>query len=445
MVESLLIKAVKIMTPSGIREGDVFVKNGKISALDWHLDVPAQQVINEPGLMLMPGVLDPHVHFREPGAEWKETLYSGSKAAVSGGVTGFFDMPNTKPSATTYESIAEKKRIASETSLANYNFYVGATTENLDVCNSIENVAGIKLFVGSSTGELLMQDERDIERLFANGKRLIAVHSELEQIIREKKLLYSGSEEIRDHIKMRPPEAALLSTQMLVRLAKKYRRRLHICHLTTQEEAEFLATEKDPEFISTEVSPQHAILAAPGVYTLFGNYAKINPPIRESRHRNALWLALKSGVIDCVGTDHAPHTIEEKEQPFSKAPAGMPGVETSLPLFLNLMNQGKCTLEEVVMWLCERPAKLFGVQGKGRIQIGYDGDLVLVDLKAKRTIDNKMLNSKAGWSVFNGKMIEGWPVATFVNGQLVWREGDFFEGVKGQEIKVKPSWERGVT
>ena len=441
MTDSILFKSVQLVLPSGIREGDVLVKNGKIFALDWVLNVPAEVTIHEPGLMLMPGCLDPHVHFREPGATWKESIYTGSRAAVSGGVTSFFDMPNTSPPAITVERIEEKKAIAAATSLANYNFFIGATTENLDACIAVENVPGIKIFVGSSTGDLLVEHPADLERLFASGNRLIAVHSESEQMIRDAKSRYAGSTDVSDHCRMRPPEAALASTRFLVGLAKKYERRLHICHLTTQEEAEFLALEKDPEFITTEVSPQHLLLSAPGVYSIFGTYAQINPPIRETRHRQALWKALMSGVIDCVATDHAPHTIAEKEQAFGKAPSGMPGVETSLPLLLNLVNEGKCTVEDVVKWMCEKPAEVFGVKGKGRLQVGYDADLVLVDLKAKKTIENASVVSACGWSIFNGKSVQGWPVATFVNGQMVFREGDFFEAIKGKEVVLRPRWE----
>ncbi len=440
MIESLLIKHVQMITPFGKKEGDILIKNGKISAMDWKLPDHAEVIIKEKGLTLIPGVIDPHVHFREPGATWKETLESGSKAAVAGGVTSFFDMPNTNPSATTREAIAEKKKIAKETSLANYNFFIGATTNNLDELKAIENVPGIKIFVGSSTGSLLVDHEEDLRKIVNNTSAIIAVHSEKESIIQANKDIYRDSTNPLDHPRIRSVEAAVQSTKMLLQIAHDLQRRLHICHLTTEEEMQLIAKAKKDTPVTTEVSPQHLLLHGPEIYQKINNFAVINPPIREKRHADALWQGLKSGVIDCIATDHAPHTIEEKQQEYGKAPSGMPGIETSLSLMLTLVAQKKCTITDVIRWMCEAPALLYGIPFKGAIQIGYDADLVLVDLNAKKIIHNAQQYTKCKWSAFDGWEVQGIPIATLVNGRLVYKEGEFFMANKGQEIKLrKPS------
>lgn len=435
--DSTLIKHVQIMTPDGLREGDVLLKNGKIAAVDWALPDHADLIIREKGLTLIPGVIDPHVHFREPGVEWKEDLESGSRAAVAGGVTTFFDMPNTKPATVTAELIWKKKELAAKKSIANYNFYIGATTDNLEEINNVENVPGIKIFVGSSTGSLLVDRQDDLHRIFSNGKRLIAVHSEEENMVRANKEKYAASTDVKDHLNIRTTEAAVTCTRRLLKLALDTGRRLHICHLTTAEEAELIReVKKTSSLVTTEVSPQHLFLWAPDVYDKLGNYAQINPPIREKRHADALWKALKNGVIDLIATDHAPHTVEEKEQPFGKAPSGMPGVETSLLLMLDMVNRKKCTLEEITRWMSVAPADIFNIKDKGRIIPGYDADLVLVDMNGSKTIKPETFQSKAKWSAFAGRTVKGVPVATFVNGNIVYREGDIFDAVKGREVII---------
>jgi dihydroorotase len=437
MIESVLIKQVQIITPFGKKEGDVLIKNGKIHAMDWKLPEHAEVIISDRGLTLIPGVIDPHVHFREPGATWKETLETGSRAAVSGGVTTFFEMPNTKPSAICRNTIAEKKKIASQTSMANYNFYIGATTDNLEELKAIENVPGIKIFVGSSTGSLLVDQEEDLRRIFTETTALIAVHSEMESIIRANKDIYKDSTNPLDHPRIRSVDAAVKCTKMLLKLSHEMQRRLHILHLTTEEEMQLIAKAKKDTPVTTEVSPQHLLLHGPEVYLKLGNFAVINPPIREKRHADALWQGLKSGVIDCIATDHAPHTIEEKQLEYGKAPSGMPGIETSLSLMLNLVAQKKCTIDDVVKWMCETPAKLFGIPYKGALQIGYDADLVLLDLNAKRTIENTKQHTKCKWSAFDGWQVQGIPIATMVGGKFAYREGEFFTSTKGSEVKIR--------
>lgn len=442
MLSSILFRDISLVTSLGLRQADVFVQDGQIKTIGWDLPQHAELIVEDRGLLLLPGCIDPHVHFRDPGLTHKEDLESGSRAAAAGGVTTFFDMPNTKPSATTCQAIAEKKRLASQKSLVNYNFFIGATEDNLSECLSCENVPGIKIFMGSSTGDLMVKNPEVLERFFATGSRLIAVHAEDEDIIAENKKRYAGSQDVADHPKIRSPEAALAATKLAVSLAQKHMRRLHICHLTTQEEAAFLGGLETEGLVSTEVSPQHLLLSAPGVYDKWGTRGQINPPIRETRHGQALWRALKAGVIACIATDHAPHTRDEKAVPYPMAHSGMPGVEHALPLLLTLVNQNKCSLVDVVRWMSAHPAACFGVHKKGRIEEGYDADLILVDMNARRVIKPENIVSKCGWSAFEGFKLHGLPIATFVAGQMVYREGDFFMAHKGQEVQIRAPWDR---
>jgi dihydroorotase len=436
--ESVLFKRVLIVTADESKEGDVLVENGKISKIEPHISAHAELIIDEPGLALFPGVIDTHVHFREPGLEKKETIYSGSKAGVSGGVTSFFEMPNTNPLAVTVATVEAKKKIASETSLSNYNFFIGANKENIEELYKIENVPGIKIFVGSSTGNMLVDTDEHLIPIFKQqSNRLIAIHSEDEAQVRRNAEIYKDSTDVKDFLKIRTVEAAISSTKRMVAMALGHNRRLHVCHLTTQEEAEFLAALPNRGQVTTEVSPQHLFLWAPDIYDKIGTFAQINPPIREKRHADALWKALKSGVIQSIGTDHAPHRISEKENVFGRAPSGMPGIETSLSLLLTQAAAGRCSINEIVKWMCESPASVYKIENKGYLKEGYDADLVLVDLKKKKRIERKDIVSKCGWSAFEGVEITGVPIATFVNGNLVFREGDFFEETKGKEVRIK--------
>jgi dihydroorotase len=433
-MSSLVIKNAHIVSSKKIFQADVLIEDGKIKELGEGLQ--ASQQIDATGLHLIPGVLDPQVHFRDPGFEWKEDFETGSRAAASGGVTSFFDMPNTNPLTITREAMKSKKERAAQKSLVNYNFFIGATPNNLEELNAVENVCGIKIFMGSSTGSLLVSEMKDLDAIFSKGQRLIAVHAEDEaEILKNQKKMGVGGG-VLNYPQIRSPLVALKATQNAVLLSKKYRRRLHILHLSTAEETEFLAREKEEGLISAEVCPQHFLLHAPEVYEKLGCFAQMNPPLRDKRHGEALWKALKAGVIDCIATDHAPHTSEEKKKPYGDAPSGMPGVETSLPLMLNRVHEGKCLLQDVVKWMCENPYLLYRVKNKGQILPGFDADLVLVDLKKRKMIENEKLYTKVRWSPYHGWTLQGWPVMTFVNGNLVFREGEFFEQVKGREIQI---------
>lgn len=436
MPSSMLIKNARCVSSTAIVTQDILIENGKISEVGNIHEKRAEEVIDAKDLYLLPGALDPQVHFRDPGLTWKEDLHTGSMAAAAGGVTSFFDMPNTKPSIITIDAMTEKKKMAAEKCVVNYNFFIGATEDNLDVLNDVENVCGIKIFMGSSTGVLLVSDPKALDHIFGNGSRLIAVHAEDDEIINAATEKYKDSTDFNDHQFVRPPEAALKATELAVELSIKYQRRLHILHLTTGEEVQYLSEHKSKGPISVEVCPQHFLLSAPFIYKKIGAYAQMNPPLRDMEHGKALWEGLTSGVIDCIATDHAPHTHEEKANPFGSAPSGMPGVETSLPLLLDRANRGLCKLEDVVKWMCEKPVELYNVQNKGQIKPGFDADLVLVDMDQKRTIENGNLFTKVNWSPYNGWTTQGWPVRTIVGGETVFLDGEVDESIRGTEIQI---------
>ena len=436
MIESTLFKAVDIVTKQQVLNGDVLIENGKIAAIGPSISASAQEVITDSGLTLLPGVIDPHVHFRDPGATHKEDLASGSMAAAAGGVTSFFDMPNTNPATISCESLDKKKQHAANTSIVNYNFFIGATADNLQECIKAENIPGIKIYVGSSTGTLLVDQRDKLDAIFKQSPHLIAVHSEDEAMIQQKLQEYQGSTNVHDHQYIRSAEGALKCTQMLTDLAIKHQQRLHICHLTTWQEVDWLKQLKKYPFITNEVTPQHLWTFSPNIYDQWGTKAQINPPIRSKEHQQGLLKGLLEGVIDCMGSDHAPHLASEKNQPFGQAPSGMPGVQTSLYTMLNAVNLGLFSLQQVVNWMCQAPARIYNIQNKGYIAEGYDADCVLVDLKAKTTMNQAIMASKAKWSVFEGQTFQGKPIATFVNGNCVYREGDFFTQIKGLEVKL---------
>jgi dihydroorotase len=439
---SLLIRGAETVTSSGVELADVLIVDGKISRIGNLPSRSAGKTIEARGLTLMPGVIDPHVHFREPGQTWKEDLESGSRAAAAGGVTAFLDMPNNDPPVTTVERLREKFVRAAAKCHVDFGFFFGATPDNLEEIPKAIEACGVKIFMGSSTGSLLVHRREDLERIFASGRKLIAVHAEDEDAVRANRAAWGDSATLLDHPRIRSVETALKATRLAVELSKRHRRRLHILHLTTQEEVEFLAREKTPGVISTEVCPQHFLLRHPEAYESLGTLAQMNPPIRETRHGEALWKALQSGVIDCLATDHAPHTLEEKARPYPQSPSGMPGVETLLPVMLNRVNQGLCSLSDLARWMCEGPARLYGMAGKGSIKAGYDADLVLVDMKAERTVRNGHLQTKVNWSPYHGWNLKGWPVMTLVRGNIVYQEGEFPVAPSGRPIRFAPEWEK---
>ena len=434
MIESTLFKSIKMVLPEGEREGDLLVENGVIKAIGPSITSSAEQIIKEKHLTLIPGCIDPHVHFRDPGITHKEDLESGSFAAAAGGVTSFFDMPNTNPATISLKSMADKKIIASEKSIVNYNFFIGATNDNLEECLKAQNIAGIKIFVGSSTGNMLVNEPTILEEFFKKSNKVIAVHSEDEELIRKNEQELKGSNDPITHLHIRDEQAAVKCTTMLLELAKKHQTRLHICHLTTWQEVDMFAELKEYPFITTEVTPHHLLLSAPNIYDVKGTFAQANPPIRDKRHQQALFGALQEGIIHCIGSDHAPHLPEEKIKAFPNAPSGIPAVESTLPLLLNQVNKGHFSLEQIVHLTSKAPAQCYNIQFKGMLKEGYDADLVLIDMDQKKEVNPKQHKSKSKWSIYEGQTLQGWPMATYVNGNLAYREGDIFSAIKGKEI-----------
>lgn len=430
----LWIKDTRIVSSQGVAEGSVKIENGLISEVTGSTVEKGSHVIDGKGLYLLPGVIDPHVHFRDPGFTHKENLHTGSRACAAGGVTSFFEMPNTHPPAVSRESIAAKKKLAAAKSLVNYNFLIGATADNIEELNTVRNVPGIKIFMGASGGDLPVSKPDELDKVFANGRRLITVHAEDESILDENRKKYAGSDDVHDHYRIRSAGAALSATRLAVGLSLKYQRRLHILHLSTRDEVIFLEKEKTKGPITVELCPQHFILKAPDDYDRLGTYALLNPPVRSSEHGRALWQALENGTIDFIASDHAPHIKEEKEQPF-----GMPGVETSLPLMLDRVNRGLCSLPDVARWMSESVAAAYRIRKRGRIQVGCKADLVLVDMKKKQVVENNKLQTECGWSPYTGFELTGWPVMTFVNGHPVYREGDIDASETGEEIEIDES------
>lgn len=437
MSASILIKNGTVVSSTGRIRADVLIRNGRINRVAPNLFDTADRVIDADGLFVIPGALDPHVHFRDPGHPHKEDLHSGSKACAAGGVTGFFDMPNNDPSITTPELMAEKKRNAASKCVVNYNFFIGATSSNVAAMNATKNICGIKVFMGCSTGGLLVDKQEDLERIFAEGSHVIAVHAEDNAILHENENNFKADEiRFEDHPKIRDERAAITATRRAVSLALKYRRRLHIMHVTTAEEVEFLRPYRDNPLISAEVCPQHLFLTAPEIYQKLKGFAKMNPPIREPRHAAALWEGLKDGTLNWIATDHAPHTKDEKSRPYGDCPSGMPGVETSMALMLNQVNLGRCSLEQVILWMCENPVKYYSVVNKGQVSEGYDADITLVDLNKTKVVCGSEMYTKVKWSPYEGMSLQGWPVKTIVGGQIAFENGKVNELVRGTEIKI---------
>lgn len=418
----LLIRGGTVATPNGIAQADVGVTGGRIAAIGALANAKAAEVFEAKGLHVLPGVMDTQVHFREPGNEHKEDLASGSLAAILGGVTSVFEMPNTAPPTTTAEAILDKLARAKGRMHCDHAFYAGATPQNIDTLAQLEKmpgVCGIKAFLGSSTGTLLLNKEEDILAALKSGKRRVAVHSEDEdRMIERKPLAERGRPET--HPVWRDAEAARMSTERVLRLARAAGRRLHVLHVTTGDEIPLLADAKD--IATAETTPQHLTLSAPECYERLGTYAQMNPPIRDENHRQALWAAVREGVIDVIGSDHAPHTRAEKDKVYPDTPSGMPGVQTLATILLDHVNKGNLTLERFVDLTASGPQRIFGIAGKGRIARGYDGDFTIVDMGLTRTIENKWIASTCGWTPFDGFKTKGWPVATILRGRIVMRD-----------------------
>lgn len=429
----LALKNGSVVLPDGTVETTVYVRNGQISAIGGTAD--AARVVDCTGLTILPGVIDTQVHFREPGAVENEDLETGSRSAVLGGVTGVFEMPNTKPTTSTPEAIADKLARAKGRMWCDHAFYVGATSDNADQCGELEKLpgtAGIKVFMGSSTGNLLVSDDAMLERVLRSGQRRVAIHAE-----DEARLLERMGERVEgdpsSHPVWRDDETALRATQRILHLARKTGRRVHILHITTPAELELISQHRD--IATCELIPQHLTLAAEDAYPRLGTFAQMNPPIRSAAHRDGLWHWVTQGMPDVIGSDHAPHTLANKSKPYPASPSGMPGVQTLLPLMLNHVAHHRLTLRRLVDLTSAGPQRLFGLVRKGRIAVGYDADFTIVDLKARWTIEQDWLASRCGWSPFTGETLTGKPIGTIIRGKQVMWDGTLADKATGAPFR----------
>ena len=430
----LVFKGGTVVNQDGAGAADIGVRDGRIAEIGSIGEGMAGETIDASGLHILPGVIDTQVHFREPGLEHKEDLESGSRSAVLGGVTAVFEMPNTRPPTTSAEALADKVRAATGRMHCDFAFYVGATRDNVDELAELElqpGAAGVKVFLGSSTGDLLVDDEETLARILEKISRRAAFHSEDEARLRERISLQRQGDP-SSHSEWRDAEAALAATERLLRLASAAGKRVHVLHVSTGEEMALLALHKD--IASVEVTPQHLTLATPDVYEILGTKAQMNPPLRDRYHRERLWWGLERGVVDVLGSDHAPHTLEEKSKSYPSTPSGMPGVQTLVPVMLDHVNAGRLSLARFVDLTSAGPQRIFGIAGKGRVAVGYDADLTIVDLKAERVIENEWIGSKCGWTPFAGRRVRGWPAGTLVRGRLAMWEGEIGPA-RGQPVR----------
>tara|TARA_R110002049_G_scaffold4601_4_gene31805 strand:+ start:25908 stop:27275 length:1368 start_codon:yes stop_codon:yes gene_type:complete len=432
-----LFRNANIVLSDSVRTGSVLTDNGIILDVDAGTNVATDEIIDCSGKHLMAGVIDDQVHFRDPGLTHKEDLFTASRACAVGGVTSFLEMPNTKPPAISMDGIREKHRIASEKSCVNYGFYIGATPDNVQELAHAVDVPGIKIFIGSSTGNLLVDQQAALERIFAETTLPICAHCEDEWTVRENAKRLAGTKDIRDHSNIRDENAALIATKRAIDLSTRHRHRFHVLHVSTAAEVPLVAAAKP--YITAEVCPHHLFFNVDD-YARLGSRIQMNPSIKSAADNRGLWQALLNGEIQVIATDHAPHTLEEKQKPYPESPSGLPAVENSLALLLDQVTHDRCTLSQVTSWMSDAPARIWGMVGKGRIESGYDADLVLVDLNESRTIRDEDQQTKSKWSPWHGERLTGWPVATWVGGHRVWqRDAGFDEAFRGNQLRFDHS------
>lgn len=433
----LVLRDGTVVNHDGRSERDLGVVDGRIAAIGDLSQAAAGRIVSCRGLHVLPGVIDTQVHFREPGLDHKEDLESGSRAAVTGGVTTVFEMPNTNPQTTSAEALADKLRRAHHRMHCDFAFWVGGTHENVRDVPELERLpgaAGIKVFMGSSTGSLLVEDDAGVAEILKRTRRRAAFHSEDEAMLRERRGLRVAGDP-RSHPDWRSADVALACTRRLVGIARETGARIHVLHVTTADEMAFLKDYKD--VASVEVTPHHLTLVAPDCYERLGAYAQMNPPVRDERHRQGVWAGLRDGIADILGSDHAPHTRDEKDKTYPDTPSGMTGVQTLVPVMLDHVNAGRLTLERFVDLTSAGPQRLFGIAGKGRIAVGYDADFTVVDLKRRETITNAWIASKCGWTPYDGVRVTGWPVGAIVRGRLAMWDGALEAPSVGEAVRFE--------
>ena len=431
-----LIRNATVVFPDSTSKVNVLIEGHRIASIDAPDSAQADEIVEASGLHLIPGLIDDQVHFREPGLTHKEDLHHATRACAKGGVTSFLEMPNTKPTTTTVHALEEKLAIAARSCHVNYGFYIGATAHNLDSLQKATRTPGIKIFIGSSTGDLLVDEQEALERIFAETTLPICAHCEDETTVRANSARLNGGQDISDHSRIRDHKAAIIATKRSVELAERHKHRFHVLHVSTAEEVEFLRGTSD--LITAEACPHHMFFNIDD-YPRLGTLIQMNPSIKTAADNEAVWRGLLDGTLEVVATDHAPHTLEEKRQPYPKSPSGLPAVENYLALLLNEVNRGRCTISQVVSWTAAAPARVWNLQNKGHIAEGYDADLVLVDLNKSQTILNENQLTKSGWSPWHGETLTGWAVRTWVMGQTVFADGKVIDGVQGQEIQYSRS------
>ncbi len=428
----LLIKNARVVLPGGIESVSVIIEDTRIAEIGPAVQVQVDDVVDAAGLHLLPGVIDDQVHFREPGLTHKEDLATASRACAKGGITTFLEMPNTVPAATTQARLEEKLALAAQKSLVNFGFYIGATADNLAELKQAHRTPGIKIFIGSSTGDLLVDEQEALERIFAETTLPITAHCEDESTVLANAAKFAGTHDVADHSRIRDHRAALIATRRAMDLAFRHRHRFHVLHVSTGAETGLLADRHG--LITGEVCPHHLLFSVED-YARLGTLVQMNPSLKTREDNNQLWQALADGRLQVIATDHAPHTLEEKQRPYPASPSGVPAVENSLALMLNEVHRGRCKLEQVVRWMCDAPARVWDIVGKGRIEVGYDADLVLVDLERSHEIRNEEQVAKCGWSPWHGERLTGWPVRTWVMGHEVYNGGQFNADHRGQEAR----------
>jgi len=432
----LIVRGGEVANHAGRGMADVGVIDGKIAFIGDLSQASAGEVFDATGLTVLPGVIDTQVHFREPGLEWKEDLETGSRAAALGGVVAVFEMPNTNPNTTDPDTMADKLARARDRMWTDHAFYVGGTHENADYLGELERLpgcCGVKVFMGASTGDLLIADDEGVRKVLSNVRRRATFHSEDEyRLVERRGLARTG--DWTSHPEVRDAESAIRSTRRLVGLAKETGARIHVLHVTTRDEMEYLRFHKD--VATVEITPQHLTLVGPEAYERLGSYAQMNPPIRSQEHVDALWLwGMQQGVADVLGSDHAPHTKEEKAKPYPASPSGMPGVQTLVPLMLTHVANGRLSLERFIDLTSAGAQRVFGTANKGRMAVSYDADLTIVDLKAKRTITHEQQATRCGWTPFDGMEATGWPMTTIVRGRVVMRDGELIGSAHGRPVR----------
>jgi dihydroorotase len=421
----LLIRNGTCMLPWGSEDTDVGVRGGKIVALGVGVDATADKVVDATGLQVLPGLIDPHVHLRDPGDKAVETIPTGTRGAVLGGLTAVFDMPNTSPSITSAERLAWKQGYVEDVAWCDMGLYVGGTKANTPALPALElgrGVCGVKIFAGSSTGDLMIEDDENLEKAMRSGRRRIAFHSEDEYRLQERKPMFKSGDPYANHMVWRDEECAFLGTRRLMALARKTGRPAHILHVSTAQELEYLADYRD--VATCEVLVNHLTQVAPDCYERLEGFGVMNPPIRGQAHMDAAWKAINDGTVDTIGSDHAPHPRDKKLLPWPDCPAGLTGVQTLVPIMLDHVNAGRLSLARMVDLMCAGPARVYGVVGKGRLAVGYDGDFTLVDMKRQRRIEESWIAAPCGWTPFAGMQVTGWPVATIIRGQIVMRDDE---------------------